>query len=1014
MNIARYSIEHRSVIYLLIFLLSFGGLVAYDYLGKLEDPEFAIKTAVIVTPYVGASPYEVEQQVTDIIERAAQSSDEVENIYSISRAGVSVVYVDILERNRAKQIQQLWDMLRRKITAVQGSLPEGAGPSKVMDDFGDVYGIFLALTGDGFSNSELNDYAEFIQRELLLVKDISRIEVCGTKTQSINIDISENRIAASGIHPNQIINVLQNQNLIVVPGSLQSNHYRFRMDYPGDFQTLEEIAGLVIGNKGTEKITLSDIAVITRDYIEPTEPTMRFNGKPALGIAISASSRANVVTMGDAVEVRINELLQELPVGVCIDSIYYQSNFVKDAIKKFVINLMESVGIVIIVLLITMGLRSGLLIASNLIFSILGTLIIMLLWGIDLHRISIASLILVMGMIVDNAIVVTDGSLVRLKRGQARDYAAIRPAERTMWPLLGATIIACLAFLPIFLSPNNSGEYCRSLFQVVSISLILSWLLSVTQTPIFSLKFLKPPESDKTEVPFSATPFRVYRSILEWCMQRRLACVLMMIGMCIYGVIGMEKLPKMFFADSDKAQFLVEYWLPEGTRIEQTSVGLSEVENYLKTLPEVINFTTIVGEGAPRYISSLTPQDNNPAFGIIVVNVNNYHTIPALQDKLDIWFAEHQPDADPKMRTHVAGPAPDYRIEARFSGPDPAILRELTEKTKAIFQADPETKYVRDDWRQRVPVWKPTYSQQRGRDACVERRDVAWAVLRATDGIPVTTYREGNDLIPVKVRSRDKNGHQIPLTVSTSVWGAGPESVPLGQVANVADLAWEDPIIRRYDRRRAITAQCDTTGVSDAVLARVRPEVEALDLPAGYTLDWAGEYELSTKGNEGVQKFMPLAMMLMVFILVTLFNGFRQPLIIMLVIPLSLVGMVLGLLVTNLSFGFLALLGAYSLVGMLIKNAVVLIEEIEFLIKSGKNNYSAVMDASVSRLRPVAMTSATTIFGMSPLLSDDMFNSMAVTIMFGLAFATVLTLIAVPVLYTLFYRISPKPLSDQL
>lgn len=1009
MRFATYAIDHKAVIYLTIFLLLAGGLAAYQKLGKLEDPTYIVKTAVVVTPYPGAGPYEVEQQVTDVIEKAAQSADEVENIYSISRAGVSVVYVDIMDHNRAKQIQQLWDMLRRKIADAQGGLPQGAGPSRVEDDFGDVYGIFLALTGDGFSNAELENYAEFIQRELLLVENVSRVQIFGTRTQAVNVDVSMAKCATLGIHPHRIVSVLRSQNRVVVPGSVQTGNQRIRVDYPGDFESMEEIGDLVINSRGHSKITLADIATISHGYADPPEPTMRFNGKPSVGIGISASSKANVVTMGDAVQARLDALFQHLPVGLQLDGVYYQSKLVKGAIRKFVTNLLESVGIVIGVLLVTMGLRSGLLIASGLVLSICGTLIVMLVWGIDLQRISLAALILVMGMIVDNAIVVTDGSLVRLKRGQDRTHAAVRSAERTAWPLLGATVIAILAFMPIFLAPTESGEYCRSLFQVVSVSLVLSWLLAMSQTPVFCDRFLKRPKAIASGDPFASLPFRVYTGTLKWCLRHRFFCGAIIIGLCAFGVVGMGKVEKRFFAESSKAQFFIDYWQPEGTRIETTSAGLRRAEEYLATLPEIKNFATIIGTGTPRVAVTITPEADNPAFGQIVINVHDYRTIPALQEKLDAWFIENQPDADPKMRSYKNGPPADYMVEARFSGPDPAVLRRLAESAKKILRDDPYAKYVRDDWRQRVPRWVAVYSQQRGRDAGVERNDLARAILQATDGLPVAVYREGNDLIPLRVRSVIDGGPGIPSPESTPVWGTGAASIPLGQVADVSGLSWEDSIVRRYDRRRAITVQSDTVaGITyDALLARVRPKIEAISLPQGYTLDWAGEYELAVKGDKGVQKYMPLALMMMFFILVALFNGFRQPVIIMLVVPLALVGMVTGLLLTGQAFGFMAMLGAYSLIGMLIKNAVVLIEQIEFSIKEGVDRHQAVIDASVSRLRPVTMASATTILGMLPLLTDPLFASMAVTIMFGLAFASVLTLIVVPMLYTLFFRVKP-------
>jgi multidrug efflux pump subunit AcrB len=1006
MKLPEYSIKYKAVVLFTMVMLVVGGVSAYFKLGKLEDPVFTVKTAVIVTAWPGASPHDVEQQVTDVIEKAAQSADEVDDIHSISQAGLSLVFVDLNEKNRTAQVQQLWDMLRRKVNGVQNELPQGAMPSQVVDDYGDVYGIFLALTGEGYDNAELKKYADYLKRELLLVDDVSRIQLFGDRTQAVYVEISKSRIADLGIHPGQILEILSSQNKVLDAGAVETETRRIRVATPGDFKSIQEIENLVIQSGNGESFHLKDLATVTRGYVEPPEPMMRFNGIPAVGIAISAAHGTNVVTMGDAVQKRIDELMAELPVGVDLQGIYYQSTFVKGAIKSFVVNLLESVAIVVTVLLITMGIRSGLLIASGLVLSILGTLVVMLFFGIDLQRISLAALILVMGMIVDNSIVVTDGSLVYLQKGKNRLFSMVAPAMETAWPLLGATFIACLAFLPIYLSPTNSGEYCASLFQVVAVALLLSWILAMCQAPVFNHMLLKVNKGAENKDPHGGRVYTFYRWTLEFSLRHRTLVLGLLVLLMVSSGIAFKHVPKMFFADSDKAQFFIDYWLPQGARINQVSMDLKEIEAHLAQIPDIKNYATTIGSGGPRYITSIEPETENPAYGQLIVNVHDYKKIRELIPTLETWIAAHFPDSDPQFSVYINGPSADYKVEARFSGPDPLVLRDLSKKAQGIMAANPSTKNIRDNWRQRVQVLTHRYSQNKARKAGVEREHLANAMKQIHDGLQVSTFREDDNLIPVCLKISSQHAPLAGLN-STPVWGPGSQSVPLDQIVTSSDITWEDALVRRYNRRRAITVQCDVVpGVtSDSLFNALRPEIEAIPLAKGYTLEWDGEYDLSKSGNEGVRKSLPLALLMMVFILVALFNGFRQPLIIALLVPFAVVGIAFGLFVTGEAFGFLALLGAYSLIGMLIKNAVVLIDQIDLEIKTGKDPLTAVKDSCVGRMRPVMMASATTILGMIPLITDPMFSSMAVTIMFGLAFATILTLIVVPVLYTLLFRI---------
>ena len=1004
MNLSDFALKNRVIILFALFLVFVGGVMAYIHIGKLADPVFTLKTALVVTPYPGASPHETEQQVTRVIEEAVQAADEIKTVTSTTRAGVSMVYVDLYEYNKSDKVQQLWDILRRKVARVQSQLPRGAGPSVVYDDYSDVYGIFLALTGDGFSNADLEKYAKFIKREIMLVPDVKKIDLFGIRTQCIDIEINRSKCADMGILPAQIFQTLNQQNEIVYQGNLTTGDFLVRINSSDSFTSTDTIKNLVIQGKEQEQVRLKDIAKIARGYMTPSEPVMRFNGRDAIGLAVSASKGANVVHMGNAVQARLDELMKELPVGMDIGGVYYESRFVQSSIKVFMTNLAESIGIVILVLLISMGLRSGLIIASNLIFSIMGTLIIMLIWGIDLQRISIAALILVMGMIVDNSIVVTEESLTGLQRGQSRKTAISLPPKETAWPLLGATIIACLAFMPIYMAPTNVGEFCSSLFQVVSISLLISWVLAMTQTPLFCDYFLKLSPKETSRVPHSSRPYRIYRRILIGALRHRIITILVISGLFGLGILGFSRVPQVFFPDSDMKQFFIDYRRPEGIRPETVSEDLKKVEQYLDTLPPVVSYATCVGQGPPRFAVSITPEPPTDAYGQIIVNVDDYKKINGLIRDLETWFSENLPQGEPHLWKYINGPNADYDVEARFTGPDPLVLRDLAEKAKSVMRADPLAKTVCDDWRERVMVQNIAFSQQKARMAAVERQDMARALQTGNDGLIVDSYRKNDELIPIRVRYSSSGPDDLD---SLPMWGRGSMSVPLKQVTGQNNLQWEDPIVRRYDRRRVIRAQCDPVeGITaDTLLKRVRPGIEAIALPTGYNLEWEGVYEDSVEAQEATQKFVPLMLILMVFILVSLFNAIRQPLIILLTVPLSIVGIAAGLLLFQKPFSFLAILGTYSLIGMLIKNAVVLIDQIDAKIKSGEEPQNAVRDSSVDRMRPVMMTSLTTICGMIPLVTDELFSSMAVTIIFGLAFATVLTLIVVPVLYSLFFKI---------
>ncbi len=1019
MSLVEFIIKRRAVVVFATLFLIVGGLWSYFRLGKLEDPEFAVKTAVIVTRYPGASPAEVEEQVTDVVEKAVQQLDALDVVHSLSRAGLSIVHADMKKSYREDRLPQVWDELRRKVNDAQSKLPPGAGPSQVRDDFGDVYGIVLALTGEGYSYADLKHYADILQRELLLVDDVSRVELWGEQREVVNVEISRSQLAELKVHPQMVLETLQKHNTVVDAGALDVGEERIRVAPSGKFATVDEIGDLVVrgtptdpmtlGTPSTDMVLLRDVATIRRGYLDPPLTMMRMNGKPAIGLAISTVSGGNVVKLGQAVHQRLDQLLADFPVGLEVETVAFQADNVQQSINGFVLNLIESVAIVIAVLLLTMGMRSGLLIGSGLVLTILGTLIVLLLIGVDLQRTSLGAFIIAMGMLVDNAIVVVEGILVRLQKNEPRMQALTRPVADTAWPLLGATLVAVLAFLPVYLSQDNTGEYCESLFLVVGIALMISWLLAMTQTPVFCDMFLKVKPGKEGTDPYAGRAYRAYASLLKTALHHRVASMVSMVVLLIAALAGFGLVDQIFFPDATRPQFMVDYWLPEGSRIQKVAEDLETVEKHLLEQPGVVSVATFLGSGPPRFYLPYEPELPNQSYGHLVINVEKPSDIDRLFAATEAYLKENFPQAEPRVRRYCLGPSVPFEVEARFSGPDAEVLHDLARQAETLMRADANTKDVRDDWRQPVKTCVPVYSQARGRRTFTSRSGMAISLRQATSGMPVGYYREGDELLPIFIKSPKAEREDIANLENAPVWGHAYNSVPLRQVVSDIEVRWEDPIRRRRDRRPTITVQCDPRGeLTTTVFDRLRPQIEAIELPPGYELEWGGMHEDSTEAQSMVLSKLPAAAILMALIVVALFNSFRQPLIILLVLPLSIIGITAGLLLTGQPFGFMALLGAMSLFGMLIKNAVVLLDQIDMEIREGKPAYDAVVDSSVSRMRPVTMASLTTVVGMFPLLTDPLFNTMAITIMFGLSFATVLTLLIVPVLYVILFRIQPE------
>jgi len=1009
MNIAQFFIERRVTTLVLTFVMLGAGLIGYQDLSRLEDPEFTIKDALVVTSYPGASAAEVEEEVSEVLEKAAQQLGQLKRVVSKSDRGLSTLTVTIKDKYKAEDLKQVWDELRRKIGDAQRELPPGAGESLVVDDYGDVYGLFVAIYGDGYSYAEIKDVVDLLRRELYLVEDVGKIDTFGERTEAIYVELNRDRMSQLGIPEDVIINELQQKNFVANAGRVKVGREFITINPTGEITKVEQFGSILISGAGEAQFYLRDVANIRRGYVEPQNQLIRYDGNPAIGLGISTEPGGNVVKMGEALSIRMKELLEEVPVGIELGKVSVQSEAVATAISGFVISLVEAVAIVIVVLLVFMGLRSGILIGFVLGLTIAGTFIFMAPMEVALERISLGALIIALGMLVDNAIVVVDGVLVRLQKNMDAKQAAIEVVKQTAVPLLGATIIAILAFAAIGTSDDNTGEFCRSLFQVVMISLLLSWVTAVSVTPLLCVMFLKKSGGDEVERdPYGGGFYAMYKGFLHIAIRMKVITLVVVGGLFATALWGFGYVDQSFFPPSSRPQFMVDIWLPQGTHIDNTTETVTALERYIGEQDGVTHITSLVGQGGLRFLLTYAPEKLNSAYAqmLVDIDIDDPRKIDSLMGKIETHIEENYPDVLGYTTRFVLGPGGNGKIQARLSGSDYATLRNLADQVQAIYRSDHDSKGIRTDWRQRVKVVRPVLAEEQANLNGITRPDVAADLIQGFQGRQAGIYREGDLLLPIILRADEKERTNIDSIQALQIWSPRAQAmIPMRQVVSQFATVFEDELIYRRNRKPTITVFADPdNGLATALFARVRPKVEAIKLPPGYELEWGGEYEDSNNAQAGLAASIPVFVLVMVLITVMLFNSLKQPLIIWLVVPLAVIGITIGLLGTGQPFGFMALLGSLSLIGMLIKNAIVLIDEINLQRSEGKQLETAIIDSGVSRLRPVAMAALTTALGMIPLVFDAFFVAMAVTIIAGLIFATLLTMIVVPVLYATFYR----------
>lgn len=1038
MDLGKWALDNRKLVYFFIAAFIIGGVFSYQGMSKLEDPEIKVKQALIITTYPGASPHQVELEVTDILEKSIRSMSNIDHMESRSMSDLSMITVELSTLVPDDEVEQYWDMLRRKVNDTQHLLPQGASASIIKDDFGNVFGMFYAITADGFSDREIGEYAELAKRKIQNIDGISKVEIYGEQQECINISLYQDKMAYLGVHPAEVLSTLNGQNKTIYSGYYETGDMRLRVSVNDKYRSVEDIANLLLQGHEGDQLRLKDIAAISKGYETPVRNELMYDGQKALGFSISALSGTDVTKLGKEVDKALQELQQErIPAGIAFNKVFFQPDRVDDALQTFMLNLVMSAVIVIGTLIFIIGFKSSVIIALSLVVTVFGSIFILNIMDGTLQRVSLAAFILAMALLVDNAIVIIDGILLDLKRGKTRREAMTSIGRKTGIPLLGATLIAILSFLPIFLSPDTAGVYVRDLFIVLAVSLLLSWVLALTQIPIQADQTLHFEKDKEDKDLFNNKYYNSLRKALRWGLGHKTTSIVVAILLVAASAYSYRFLPQGFFPDMNYDQLYIEYKLPEGTRSDRVKADLLKISDDLLKRKDIKHITASVGGTPSRYNLVRSIADPSLSYGELIVDFTSPKELVSSMEEIQKKLSNEYPGAYVRLKRYNLM-YKKFPIEVQFNGPDPAVLKELAKQAQDIMEKDENTFLVTSNWEPKVPVFMVDYNQPIARNVGLSREDIGLSLLTSTGGIPSGKFYDGIHGETIYLKTVDKDGKPIENLDNTSVFSLIPslnalsrenlqnlmtgalseedliasvlQTVPLSQASNGIRFKWEDPVVVRYNGERAIRAQCNPTPGVGAEKARqsIAEEIEAIPLPAGYSIQWEGENKASTQSMKYLFQNFPLAIILILALLIMLFKDYKKPLIIFCCIPLIFTGVIISMLISGKTFGFVAIVGVLGLIGMMVKNGIVLMDEINAQLASGMEPIEALIESTVIRFRPVISVSLTTILGMIPLLSDDMFGSMAVTIMGGLLVGTLITLFFIPILYAAFFKIKLK------
>lgn len=1031
LDIGGYSLRNKKFIIFLIISICIGGILGTVFISKLEDPKIAIKEALVAVIYPGANAHQIELDIVDPVELAIKTISNVSMVESTCYNDLALIKVSFDRTTPKKEISQSFDLLRKKMSDYESNLPQGASLT-VNDSFGDVYGMFYVLTGEGFSPREMSRYANHIKRKLQMIPGVSNIELFGEHKECVNILVDRARMANMGILPTELLGLLNGQDVTAYAGYMNTGGNRIRITVDGKFSSVESIGNLLVQGHQDDQIKLSDIATISIGTEEPARQTITHNGKPGIAISISGKDGTDIVRLDKKVRKVLDEI--ELPAGMQLESVFSQPDEVVSALSVFAINLVESVIIVIAILMLTMGFRSGVIIGQVLIISILGSLLALFMTNGSLQRVSLGTFILAMGMLVDNAIVIVDGIIIDLQMGKPRQEALTSIVKKTTWPLLCATLIAIFAFLPPYITGDTVGEYLHDLFIVLAVSLMLSWLLAITYVPIVSEKYLKvKPVGNLSDI-YSNKAYKMLYKILDWTLHNRTIFSIAAIALVGLSIYHYKNLPQEFFPDMEYNQIFIEYKMPEGTSQYQVENDLKQISKYLNQRGDVKSITMALGGTPSRYNLVRSIAHPSLAYGELIVKFEDNEAVLAALPSVQEYISTNFPQAKARAKRYNLMFKP-YAIELEFKGPDPGVLKSLTATAMQAMQEDPNVHNVSSNWDRQSPVLKARYDQSKARLAGVSRTELSYSFLATTEGLPIGTFYDSDYTMPIYVKIVE-DGQPLEHFDQTPVLTAIPPlnaidaddikglatgtatkedileklltSRTVDAVCSDIDVDFEEPVVFRKEQERAMRAQCDPVfGIStESARQSVEKRLEGkIELPQGYTMSWQGEKAASTESMSELIKKIPVAIFIILALIIALFKDYKRPIIILMCLPLLAIGIVYGVMISGKAFGFVAICGCLGLIGMLVKNAIILIDEIDAQITAGIEPLKALIDSSMRRFRPVMMSSLTTILGMIPLLRDSLFGSLATTIIGGLFVGTLITLIAIPVLYSLFFKI---------
>ncbi len=1005
----------RTVVFSMLLMLCFGGLLMVRQ-PRLEDPFIVIREALITTRFPGMAPERIERLITRVIEEQARTMSELDDIWSTSKRGESIIHFEVGDEVAAKDLPATWKKLRNKLHDIVPSLPEGSIGPAVNDEFGDTAVATIALWSDGFTMAEMREAARDAREHLGTMPGIKKIDLYGIQDERIYLDINNAKLAQFGIGIRTITETLKQQNVTLPAGRLDIEGQEIIIAPTGNFNQVAEIESLLIPIPGTQgTVPLQDLAVIRRAYVDPPVKPAYYNGQPAIIMSVILQEGVNAVDFGRKLSREIRQIEQSLPWGYVLEYATYQPELIQKAVNGAVLNVLETLMIVLVVVMIFLGVRTGLIVGSFVPLVMLMGLVVMGLMGIELQRMSIASMIIALGMLVDNGIVVAEDIRTRMQLGASAREAAQQAGDSLSLPLLTSTLTTVLAFAPMMLMIGQTGDYVLSLGQVVTILLLSSWFMSLYLTTSSSNWFMKIQPATTTGAaadPYQGTFYRVYRAVLETALGRRGIVIGLTVGALVLALWGLTFVPKVFFPPGDRNQFLAYLDLPAGTRIDQTATTVEKISRWLndKSInPEITTTVAYVGNGGPRFYLSLAPDDPDPHTAFIIINTETNQQVPGLVRRTRDYLLANCPNVRGRVKAMWMGGSETGLLEFRLSGPHSQVLRTQAEQVMAALRAIPGTIDIRQDWNNLVFKLVAEVDQARARRAGLTSQEVSDSLDAFIDGSTTTEYRAGDTVIPVVVRGIKSERENLVSVPGLGVYSnSSQNNVPLSQIASLYGRG-EVNQIHRYNQERTITVSARHQILpAGEMLQRLQPTLDGLEFPPGHSWEIGGELEDSVDAQTKLMAWFPPCFLLIVALLIWQFNSFRRAGIILITIPLILIGAVVGLLVMRADFGFMVILGLLSLAGTIINNGIVLIDRIETNRSEGTHDYEAVVSAAVSRFRPIMMSMTTTVLGLLPLIisHDPLFYGLASVMAWGLAIGTVFTLVVVPTLYTLFFRIS--------